>query len=60
MAAPETYWEKRCYLNEQVLHRLMLIVGEALHHTQDHIKALGDKWDEAIEKLDIEEAADAQ
>ena len=59
---PQTYWEKRCNINEEVLFALIDIVGQMApaHMVGDGFynpgafKPLIDQWNEAIEKLDAE------
>lgn len=58
MNEPESYWEKRCAINENVLNELIIAVGIAMPHTQHQLSSLGEAWEGAINKLDAEESVD--
>jgi hypothetical protein len=53
VSEPKTYWEKRCWLNEQVLDQVIDVIRHNMPpHTQEHIAMIGEKWGKEINKLD--------
>lgn len=54
---PEYYAERRLQILEQVTRDLMLVVLEAHPMAGRFINAIGQKWDQALDRLDSERAA---
>lgn len=54
LTEPKTYWEKRCAINEHYLDNILEMMCAALPHLKYQMFQLNQRWDEAIEKLDIE------
>ena len=52
---PETYWEKRCLINEMVLRDLMDQIVRYHPYIFESANSLGDAWDPALDKLDDEQ-----
>lgn len=51
---PKTYWERRCWINEQVIDNLITIIGSSLPHTRSELTTLCDGWQNAIEGIVVE------
>ena len=49
---PKTYWEKRCWINEQVLEQFMAVVAGELPSIARYHSERIDSWIEAIDALD--------
>ena len=55
MQKPETYWEKRCLILENVLTEVVGILNTTQPpEVQYHIGNVGTKWDKELEYLDEE------
>ncbi len=50
----KTYFEKRLYINEQVLDELLKIVANDSPHLYPQIDSLAKGWDKATDQLDEE------
>jgi hypothetical protein len=48
------YLERRCRINEEVLHDLRMLVAGFIPATYPQLKRIGKAWDEAIDRLDEE------
>ena len=49
---PKTYWEKRCWINEQILEDLANMVADSFPHLSQHINKMLAIWDDAIDKIE--------
>ena len=49
---PETYWEQRCFINEQILDDIVSVIGNSLPSTQQRLESICTEWDKAINKLE--------
>ena len=54
MAKTLEYLERRCAINEMVLHDLGVLVAAHLPALQQQLCQMGEAWDAAIDKLDAE------
>ena len=51
---PETYWEKRCDINEGILDEIINVIATHLPSTQDSLYSLLGNWDMAIARIEEE------
>ena len=53
---PQTYWEKRCNLLDQVVTRLMAIIGSdvSVERRQALLDEVFTAWNDALDKLNKE------
>lgn len=51
---PETYCERRSSINENVLEKVILIIGYGSPHLQDQLGMLMGAWEGALDQLDEE------
>lgn len=54
MARTLEYLERRCAINEQVLHDLGLLVAAHLPALQPQLRQMGEAWEAAICKLEAD------
>ena len=52
---PDTYWENRCSINEQVLNHVITVIGNNLPAAQPQLELIIALWGEAIDDIEVED-----
>ncbi len=50
---PQTYWEKRCLINEDVLDLILILIENHFPHVET--QGIRNSWQHAIDELDIQD-----